>query len=66
VTEQNCISESVWRVYGGGREKMLEDLKYWNNPSIYEYNIMHRTVSCWILMMHGEREWVSNGGEGLI
>jgi hypothetical protein len=27
---------------------------------------MHYAVSCWILGKHGEREWVSNRGEGLI
>jgi hypothetical protein len=27
---------------------------------------MHCTVSCWILVEPGDREWVSNGGEGLI
>jgi hypothetical protein len=46
---------------GGERDKeMLENEKYWNNPSAYEYNIMHCTVSCWILGEHGGREWVSN------
>jgi hypothetical protein len=38
---------------------MLENEKYWNNPSIYEYNIMHYTVSCSILGEHGDREWVT-------
>jgi hypothetical protein len=42
---------------------MLENKKYWNNPSIYEYNIMHYTVFCWLLGEHGDRECVSNGGE---
>jgi hypothetical protein len=46
----------------GEVKKMLENEKYWNNPSICEYNIMHCTVSCWILEEHGDREWVSNGG----
>jgi hypothetical protein len=31
--------------------------------SVYEYNIMQCTVSCWTLGEHGDREWVSNGGE---
>jgi hypothetical protein len=48
---------------GGGRKKMLENEKYWNNPYVYKYNIMHHTVSCWILGEHGDREWVSNTGE---
>jgi hypothetical protein len=43
---------------------MLDIEKYWNNPSIYEYNIMDCTVSCWILGEHGDREWVVT--EGLI
>jgi hypothetical protein len=41
---------------------MLENEKYWNNPSTYEYNIMHYTVSCWISGEQGNREWLSNEG----
>jgi hypothetical protein len=41
---------------------MLENEKYWNKPSIYEYNIMRCTVSCWLLKEHDDREWISNGG----
>jgi hypothetical protein len=44
---------------------MLENENYWKSPSIYEYNTMYSTVSCWILGEHGNREWVSNGGEGI-
>jgi hypothetical protein len=45
---------------GGGRdEENVREWKYWNNSSIYEYNIMHYTVSCWILVEHGDRRWVS-------
>jgi hypothetical protein len=50
----------------GERKKMLENEKYGNNPFMYEYNVIHCSVSCWILVEHGDREWVSNGGEGLI
>jgi hypothetical protein len=46
---------------GGGRGKE----KYWKQPSIYEYNIMHYTVICWLLGEHGDRRWVSNGGKGV-
>jgi hypothetical protein len=45
---------------------MLEKQKYWNNLSKYEYNIAERTVSCWILGEHGNRERVSNGEANLI
>jgi hypothetical protein len=45
---------------------MLEIEKYWNNPSIYEYNIIHYTVSCWILWEHGNGERESNGGDNFI
>jgi hypothetical protein len=45
---------------------MLNNEKYWNNPSINEYNIMHGTVSYWILGEHGDREWVNNGRMELI
>jgi hypothetical protein len=41
---------------GGGWEKMLENKKYWNNSSIYEYNIIHYIANCWILREHGDRE----------
>jgi hypothetical protein len=34
-----------------------------NIESMYEYNIIHCTVSYWILGEHGDREWVSNGEE---
>jgi hypothetical protein len=45
-------------------KKMRENEKYWNNPSVYDYNTMHYTVRYWILGEHGDREWVSNrGGE---
>jgi hypothetical protein len=30
------------------RKKMLENEKFWNNSSLYEYNKMHCTVNCWI------------------
>jgi hypothetical protein len=65
VTEQNCISPSgeIWEV--GERKKILDNEKYWKNPSIYEYNIMQCTVSCWILGELCYREWVSNGGNGV-
>jgi hypothetical protein len=43
---------------------MLENEKYWKILFIYEYNIMHCTVSCQILGEHGDGEWVSNGGGG--
>jgi hypothetical protein len=43
---------------------MLENEKFWNNPSIFEYNIMRCAVSCWIWGEHGDGEWVGNGGEG--
>jgi hypothetical protein len=43
--EQNCISRSE-RATKGRRDKMLESEKYWNKPSICEYNIMHCTVKC--------------------
>jgi hypothetical protein len=39
---------------------MLENEKYWNSPSLYDYNIMHCTVSCWMLGEHGDGEWGSN------
>jgi hypothetical protein len=42
---------------------MLKNEKYWNNPSIYEHNIMHCTVICWLLGDHGDRQWESNEGE---
>jgi hypothetical protein len=52
---------------GGGRdEENVREWKYWNNSSIYEYNIMHYTVSCWILVEHGDRRWVSKEEERLM
>jgi hypothetical protein len=45
---------------------MLENEKYWNSSAINEYNIMHYTVSYWILGEYGDREWVSNRRKGLI
>jgi hypothetical protein len=42
----------------GEEKKMLENEKYWNNPPIYEYNIMCCTISCGTLGEHGDREWV--------
>jgi hypothetical protein len=57
-------SEGLWEV--GERKNMLENEKYWNTSSIHEYNIMHCAVSCWMLGEHGEREWESDGGEGLL
>jgi hypothetical protein len=57
-----CLSEVAT---GGGREKMkmLENEKYWDNPSTYEYNIMYCTVNCWIWGEHVDRERVSNREE---
>jgi hypothetical protein len=49
----------------GERKKMLENEKYLNSPSTYEYSIMHCTVSYWTLVEHGDREWVHNRGEGV-
>jgi hypothetical protein len=50
---------------GGGREKKsVRDEKYWNNQSMYEYNMTHCTVSYWISGWHDDREWVNNGGVG--
>jgi hypothetical protein len=50
--------------FGGGRSKEhVREWKYWNHPCIYEYNTMHCTVGYWILGEHGDREWVSDGGE---
>jgi hypothetical protein len=48
---------------GGGRKKMLQNEKYWNNPSIYD--IMHCTVSCWTLGEYCDREYVINRGKGI-
>jgi hypothetical protein len=31
----------------GEGKKMLENEKYWNNPSICEYNIMYYFEICW-------------------
>jgi hypothetical protein len=59
--------EFVWGGKGGGgRKKMSENENYWNNPSVYECNVMHCTVNCWILGKHGDRKWISNGREGMI
>jgi hypothetical protein len=41
---------------------MLEDERFWNNASIYEYKIMYCMVNSWILREHSDREWVSNDG----
>jgi hypothetical protein len=46
LLEQNCISESSWVIKGG--QTWTENVREWKiliNPSIYEYNIKHRTVS---------------------
>jgi hypothetical protein len=43
-------------------KKMLENEKYWNNRSIYEYNIKYYTVSSSVLGEHDDRDWESNGG----
>jgi hypothetical protein len=40
-------------------KRMLENEKYWNNPSIYECNIIHYTVSCWMLGEHGRLFWLN-------
>jgi hypothetical protein len=64
--EQNCISEYEGPTGGRRGKENVTELKYWNNPSIYEYNIMYCTVSCWTLGEHGDRERVSNGGANLI
>jgi hypothetical protein len=48
---------------GDGRgKKMLENEKYWDNPSICEYNMTYCAISCQILGEHGDRESVSDGG----
>jgi hypothetical protein len=49
----------------GKRKKLLERERHWNNTSTYEYNITHYTVNYWLLRLHGDREWVSNGGKGV-
>jgi hypothetical protein len=54
---------AVWEVEE--RKKMLENEKYWNNPSMDEYNTMYSKISYWILGDPGDREWVSNGREGV-
>jgi hypothetical protein len=65
--EQNCISERVWMNYRRQKkEKMLENEKHWNNPTIYEYNIVYCIVICWVLGKYNDREWVSNGEVNLI
>jgi hypothetical protein len=43
-------------------KKMLVNVKYLNDPSIYEYKIGHCTISSWRLGDLGDREWVSNVG----
>jgi hypothetical protein len=42
---------------------MLDNEIYWNNPPIYEYNIMQYTLNYRLLGEHGDREWVNNRGE---
>jgi hypothetical protein len=41
----------------GEIKKILGNERYWNNPFIHEYNIMHYTVSGWLLGEDGDREW---------
>jgi hypothetical protein len=53
------MSEGTVRVIEG--KKMLDNEKSWNNPSIYEYNIIYSTKCCWILGEEGNWERVSNG-----
>jgi hypothetical protein len=43
---KNIVSPSEGATGGGREKKMLENEKYWDNSSIYEYNIMPCTVSC--------------------
>jgi hypothetical protein len=42
------MTESVLRGQQevGEIKKTLKNEKYWNNPAIYEYNIMHCRGSC--------------------
>jgi hypothetical protein len=63
VTEHNSTSEFIWEREG---KKMLENEKYWNNPFIYEYNIVYCAVYYWILGEYGDTERVSNKGANLI
>jgi hypothetical protein len=60
--ENKIVSVSLSKRTTGGREgkKMLQNEKYWNNPSLNEYNIRYHTANCWILGEHGDRETVSN------
>jgi hypothetical protein len=62
---QNCHLSGRTTEDGRGK-KMLENEIYWNSWSIYEYNTMYCTASCWMLGEHDDREWVSNGGINLI
>jgi hypothetical protein len=40
-----------------------ENVRKWKIlKQLYEYNIKHCTVSCWLWREHGDREWVSVGG----
>jgi hypothetical protein len=55
-----CLFEGTTE--GGRGKENVREWKFWNKPFIYEYNIMHCNVSCWILGKHGDREQVSNGG----
>jgi hypothetical protein len=55
------------RTTGGRRGKEnVREWKFWNNPPLYEYNIMHCTANFLILGEHGDRKWVGNGGMELI
>jgi hypothetical protein len=65
VREQNCINESVWEDYEKIK-KMVENEKYWNSPSIYEYNIINCTPHHWLLGENGDREWVGICVEGCV
>jgi hypothetical protein len=53
--EQNYICESVWGCYGMCVCER-ENVREWNNPSMYEYYIMYCRVNCWILVEHGDRQ----------
>jgi hypothetical protein len=59
IVRQNKIvfSESVWGDMGGGRDKESgREWKILKNSSTYEYNIMHYTVSCWLLGEHSDKK----------
>jgi hypothetical protein len=58
-TEHKIVFEgTTWVVRG---KENVGNGTYWGNPSICAYNIMHCTISSWLLGEHGDREWVSNG-----